>query len=470
MHSLTCLSKETDSPPRMPFYIHVSNGQQYRPIHLWPSRKTMRHSLAETVTPREVWAWAMYDFANSGYTTVVITAIFNAYFVSVVADNQPWATFAWTAALAVSYAVIMFTAPVIGAYADAYAAKKKLLALTTIGCVAFTALLAFAGPGSLWLTIPLIVLSNFFYGSGENLIAAFLPELATGRSLGKVSGWGWSLGYVGGLVSLGACLAYVTWAQQHGQHAADFVPVTMLITAALFAISSLPTFLFLRERAVPQPHLQGLNLMQESFARLGQTLKHARDYRDLRRFLICTVFYQAGIQAVITLAAIYAEQAMHFTTQQTIMLIFVVNITAAIGAFLFGHLQDRIGHIRTIALTLAGWIVMVCLAWAAQGPEMFWFAANLAGICMGSSQSAGRALVGLLSPATRRAEFFGLWGLAVKLSSILGPLTYGMVSWISQGDHRLAILITGSYFVAGLAILAGVNVRRGRRAALRSLS
>lgn len=429
----------------------------------------MRHSLADTVTPREAWAWAMYDFANSGYTTVVITAIFNAYFVSVVAGNQPWATFAWTAALAVSYAAIMITAPLIGAYADAYAAKKKLLALTTIGCITFTALLALSGPGSLWLTIPLLVLSNYFYGSGENLIAAFLPELARGNSLGKVSGWGWSLGYVGGLVSLGACLAYVTWAQAQGQQAADFVPMTMLITAALFALSSLPTFLFLKERAVPQPHLQGKNLLQESFARLKQTLAHAKDFRDLRRFLVCTVFYQAGIQAVITLAAIYAQQAMHFTTQQTIMLIFVVNITAAVGAFLFGHLQDRIGHIPSIALTLVGWIVMILLAWAAQGPDMFWIAANLAGICMGASQSAGRALVGLLSPATRRAEFFGLWGLAVKLSAILGPLTYGLVSWLSQGDHRLAILITGSYFVAGLALLVGVNVRRGRLAALRSM-
>jgi UMF1 family MFS transporter len=427
----------------------------------------MRTSLAANVTRLEVWAWAMYDFANSGYTTVVITAIFNAYFVAVVAGNAPWATFAWTLSLAVSYALIMFMAPLLGAYADAYAAKKKLLALTTAGCVIFTALLFFAGPGSLWLAIPLIILSNFFYGSGENIIAAFLPELAHGRALGRVSGWGWSLGYVGGLVSLAACLAYVSWAQGQGQTAADFVPVTMLIAALLFALSSLPTFLFLKERAVPQQHLRGMNSLQESFARLGQTLRHARHYRDLRRFLICTVFYQAGIQAVITLAAIYAQQAMHFTTQQTILLIFVVNITAAIGAFLFGHLQDRIGHIPTIALTLLGWIIMVLLAWAAQTPPMFWLAANLAGICMGSSQSAGRALVGLLSPAARRAEFFGLWGMAVKLSSILGPVTYGLVSWISQGDHRLAILITGSYFVAGLAILLGVDVRRGRRAALR---
>ena len=427
----------------------------------------MQSSLADSVTRREVWSWAMYDFANSGYTTVVITAIFNAYFVAVIAGNTPWATFAWTLSLAVSYALIMFLAPLIGAYADAYAAKKKLLLFTTTGCVIFTALLFFAGPGGLWIAIPLIILSNFFYGTGENLIAAFLPELARGKAIGKVSGWGWSLGYTGGLLSLGVCLAYVSWAQGMGQQAADFVPVTMLIVAVLFALASLPTFMFLKERAIPQRHLLGKNILQESFARLAQTLSHARQYRDLRRFLICTVFYQAGIQAVITLAAIYAQQVMNFTTQQTIMLIFVVNITAAIGAFLFGHVQDRLGHIPTIALTLVGWIVMVLLAWAAEGQAMFWLAANLAGICMGSSQSAGRALVGLLSPATRRAEFYGLWGMAVKLSSILGPITYGLVSWISQGDHRLAILITGSYFVAGLLVLYGVDVKRGRRAALR---
>jgi UMF1 family MFS transporter len=142
-----------------------------------------------------------------------------------------------------------------------------------------------------------------------------------------------------------------------------------------------------------------------------------------------------------------------------------VNITAAIGAFGFGYLQDRIGHVRAIALTLAGWIVMVILAWSAQGRIPFWIAANIAGLCLGASQSAARALVGLFSPPTRRAEFFGLWGLAVKLSSILGPVTYGMVTWVSGGDHRLAILITGSYFVAGLLLLFGIDAERGRRAA-----
>jgi len=426
--------------------------------------ESLRSSLAPGVRRREVWAWAMYDFANSGYTTVVITAVFSAYFVAEVAGNAPWATFAWTAALAVSYALVMLTAPVIGAYADARAAKKRLLLFTTIGCVAFTAGLALAGRGDVAAGVTLIILSNFFFGTGENLIAAFLPELAKGEAMGRISGWGWSLGYLGGLVSLGASLAYVTWAQAQGLPATDFVPVTMLITAAIFALAVLPTFFLLKERAVAQP-ATGLPV-RAAFAQLCETLRTAHRYRDLRRFLLCLVFCQAGIQTVIALAAIYAQQAMGFTTRDTLLLILVVNVTAAAGAFAFGYVQDRLGHVRTIVLTLIGWIITVLLAWSAEGPALFWVAANLVGVCLGSSQSAGRALVGYLSPPGRQAEFFGLWGLAVKFSSILGPLTYGVVTWLSGGDHRLAMLITGVYFVAGIVIVARVDAGRGRAAAL----
>ena len=426
----------------------------------------MKHAMRSDVRPRELWAWAMYDFANSGYTTVVITALFNAYFVAVVAGNAVWATFAWTAALSVSYALVVAGAPVIGAYADQHAAKKKLLAITTAGCVLFTALLYFAQPETLWLAILLVIASNFFFGCGENLIAAFLPELSQVRGLGRVSGWGWSLGYLGGLTTLGLCLAYVTWADAQGQSAAQFVPVTMLITAATFALASLPTFLFLRERALPRA-TQGVPL-REAWREVWRTLQQQRQFADLRRFLLCSLFYQAGIQATITLAAVYATQAMGFTTRGALLLIVVVNITAAVGAFLFGHLQDRFGHVRAIALTLVGWIATILMAWAAEEPPLFWAAANLAGLCLGSAQSSGRALVGALAPPSRLAEFFGFWGLSVKLSSIAGPLTYGATTWLTGGDHRRALLLTGAYFVVGLILLAGVNVARGRRAALRA--
>jgi UMF1 family MFS transporter len=420
--------------------------------------------LAAGVRPREVWSWAMYDFANSGYTTVVITAVFSAYFVAEVAGDAPWATFAWTAALAVSYALIMLTAPLLGAWADAHAAKKRLLAATTLGCIIFTAAMALVGRGDITLAITLVILSNFFFGSGENLIAAFLPEIARGEALGRISGWGWGLGYLGGLAALGLCLAYVTNAQAAGAPATVFVPVTMLLTAMIFALASLPTFLFLRERALPQTGARVS--IGAVFAGLLETLRTAHRYRDLRRFLICLTFYQAGIQTVIALAAIYAQQAMGFTTRDTILLILVVNVTAAIGALLFGYLQDRAGHIRSIGIILVAWIVTVLLAWRATDAALFWLAANCVGLCLGSSQSAGRALVGYLSPSGRLAEFFGLWGLAVKCSSILGPLSYGAVSWLSGGDHRLAILLTGGYFVVGLLLLTGIDAGRGRQTAL----
>jgi UMF1 family MFS transporter len=415
-------------------------------------------SLNAEVKFREVWAWSMYDFANSGYTTVVITAVFSAYFVGAVAGNAPWATFAWTAALSVSYALILITGPLIGAWADQHGATTKLLLFSTIGCVLFTAALYYVSPGAVALGLLLIVLSNYFFGVGENLIAAFLPELADSGAMGRVSGWGWAFGYLGGLTALGICLFYIL--SSKGVPASQTVPVAMLITAAFFAVAATPTFVFLRERATPQPQLGS------PLARLMQTLRHSRRFVDLRRFLLCILFYQAGVTAVIALAAIYAEQAMKFTTEQTIALILVVNITAAAGAFGFGYLQDAIGHVRAVGLTLLGWIAMISLAFLAQTSFSFWIAANLAGLCMGSSQAAGRAIVGYLAPPARLAEFFGLWGFAVKAASIFGPLTYGAVTWLFAGNHRLGILAVGVYFVIGLALLAGIDIERGRRAAV----
>src|SRR2546423_6863149 len=197
----------------------------------------MPRALAAQVGLREVWAWSMYDFANSGYTTVVVPAVFGAYFVSIVSQNAPWATFAWTAALSISYLAILISAPLVGAWADAHAAKKKLLLLSTVGCVAFTALLFFASPGAVALALVLVALSNYFFGTGENLIAAFLPELADSHAMGRVSGWGWSFGYVGGLISLGICLAYLLGSP--GQPARVTRPGTLPITAAFFALASL---------------------------------------------------------------------------------------------------------------------------------------------------------------------------------------------------------------------------------------
>ncbi|GJL70846.1 MAG: MFS transporter [Nitrosomonas sp.] len=418
---------------------------------------------------KECFAWAMYDFANSGYATVILTAVFNSYFVGVIAAHDYSsgdATLLWTIAIAIANLLVLLTAPVIGAIADYSANKKTFLGFTTIGCVLFTALLAITGPGDVALAMTLIVLSSLMFFSGENLIAAFLPEISPPAHMGRLSAYGWTLGYVGGLLVLGLCLVYVQWAQAQGHEAQEFVPVTVLIVSTAFALASLPTFIWLRERAQPQATtLRFFVYIQEGYARLHNTWQHARHYQDLFRFLIALMIYYCGINTVVVLAAVYAQEAMGFETQDTIMLILVVNITAAVGAFLFGQVQDRIGSKRTLIITLLCWITATILAYYSHDRSSFWLVANLVGLALGASQSGGRALVGLFSPPERSGEFFGLWGLATKLAAVIGPLVYGTLTSITEGDHRVALLSTTAFFLVGLLVLSLVNEQRGRQAA-----
>ena len=410
------------------------------------------------VKRKEVFGWAMYDFANSGYTTVVITAVFSAYFVGAVADKAEWATLAWTIALSFSYAIVMLTMPAMGAWVDRHAAKKKLLMAVTAACVASTAALFWVKPGDVLLALVCIIISNTFYSYGESLTAAFLPELAKPEAVGRISAWGWAWGYLGGMVTLGICLAYVLWAQAAGQTAGQFVPITMLMTAAIYALAACVTLVLLKEHAKPQ-------LSEKTKARywqqLIQTFKEAREYKDFMQLMACAVAYQGGVAVAITLAAIYAEQVIGFEPQETMVLIFVLNIAALVGSLVLGYAQDRIGHKLALSLTLWGWVITCVVAAMSTSKEMFWWAAILAGVCMGSSQSTGRAMAALFIPSQRLAEFFGLWAFAIRLASILGPMGYGLITWVTDGNQRLAIAATTGLFFVGWLLLLPVNVQRG---------
>lgn len=414
-------------------------------------------ALRPGVQRRELWGWAMYDFANSGYTTVILTTVFNSYFVSVVAQGQAWGTLALTAALSLSYLLVMLTMPALGAYADAQGKKRRVLFLSTVGCVVATALLATVGPGAVMLGLVVLAVSNYCYCVGESIVAAFLPEIARPEALGRVSGWGWGFGYFGGMLTLGLSLYLVTVLVAQGLDAPQYVGYVMLFTALMFVLSALPSFFFLKERSAPSHRSRAT-----PFRQLAQAWREISLYfPDFRLLLVCGAFYQAGTAVVITLAAVYATQAMGFTMARTMLLVFVVNIAAAAGALSFGHFQDRVGHKQALALTLSGWIVMVLVAYGAVSEWMFWLAAVLAGLCMGTSQSAGRAMVGALAPEGRLAEFYSLWTFAIQLAAVVGPLTYGLVTWFTDGNHRQALLVTGLFFVAGLLVLQRLDFARG---------
>ena len=234
----------------------------------------------------------------------------------------------------------------------------------------------------------------------------------------------------------------------------------MGLTAVLFALATLPAFLWLREPGAGAPR-EPVAMLTQLRAAWRET---RQDFPDFRRLLMCIACYQAGIAVVITLSAVYATEVMGFGMRETMLLVFLVNIGAAVGAFSFGYVQDRIGHRKALALTLLGWMVMVLLAVSARSLPVFWIAAALAGLCMGTSQSAGRAMVGVLAPPDRPAEFFALWTFAVQLAAVIGPLCYGVLVWVTEGNHRIALLATGVFFLAGLAILGRLDFDRGMRA------
>lgn len=335
------------------------------------------------VTRRELFGWAMYDFANSGYTTVVLTAIFNAYFVGVVAGGiggveQGTATLLWAIAISGANALVLVSAPLLGAIADHLAVKKRFLLATTMGCVICTALLALVGPGDILLAMTLVLLASVMFASGENLISAFLPEISDAEHMGRISGYGWSLGYLGGVLTLGLCFAYIRWASGHGIEESGYVPVTLLMTAVIFAVAATPTFLWLRERAVPSPLPSGISLARAGFSRLHHTLREAARFKDLFRFLVTLSLYQAGVITVVILAAVYAQEVMGFSTQQLVVLILVVNVTSSVGAFVFGFVQDKIGS-RALTVSLGRWITAVLIAFFADEPADLWITGNLVG-------------------------------------------------------------------------------------------
>lgn len=411
----------------------------------------------------------MFDFANSGYTTVVLTTIFSAYFVKVIAGADGGSgdsTFYWTLATSIANLVVLTTAPVLGAIADYSGFKKRFLAITAITCVVFTALLATVQPGEIFYGMMLVIVATIMFASGENFIAAFLPEISPPEHMGRISGYGWSLGYVGGILVLALCLAYITWAHGQGRSAQSYVSATMVITAASFAVAALPTFLWLPERAPHQAPPSRKSYVAIGFGRVVDTFHHSRHYRDLWLALLAMAVYHCGIYTVVVLAAVYASEVMGFSTTDTIRLIMVVNITAAVGAFFFGRLQDRFGSVRSIQAVLILWVISLLMVVFIHDRIGFWVAANLIGISMGASQSGGRALIGQFSPVDQAAEFFGFWGLATKLSAIVGPLAYGLITVASHGNHQVALVATTFFFVAGFLIIHRVDEARGKLAAL----
>lgn len=403
-------------------------------------------------TRAEKLAWCGFDFSNSAFTTIVVTVVYPLYFNKVVVGDPLRGEILWGHAQTLSQLCVLLLAPILGAIADARAAKKRLLAATWLLCSGGTALLTVAGGGDVALAWTTFVVANVAFAAGENLVAGFLPELAGPAEAGRLSGLGWAIGYFGGLASLGFALALSK---------SDLTRWIPLATAAFMLLAGIPTFALLRERARPKPRTAPL--LRAAFADATLAWRDRRRFPDLRRLLLALFFAQAGVVVVIAFASLYGAQEFGLTEAELIVLFIVLQLAASVGAAGFGRWQDRRGSKPALGAAVALWIVAVLLAVFARNRETFYVAAALSGAAMGGSQATGRAMVGLFAPEGRAGAWFGLWGLATKAAGVVGPLAFTLA--LGSVGRRPAMLSTVAFFVAGLVALRTVDERRGRAAA-----
>lgn len=414
---------------------------------------------------REVFGWAMFDFANSSFTTVIVTVAFSVYFTNVVAGGQS-GDFLWSVASAIALLVVLLTSPLVGALADFSGAKKKFLFTTYLGCVFFTALLYFVKPGDVYLGMALFVFAKIFFSTGENLTAAFLPDIAPPSKMGQVSGGAWALGFLGGILCLVVATPFMGGLSDPTMVAdTRMVPV---VTAVFFLLAGIPTFAFLKERGSASELPEGETYFSVSFGRLRETMHQVSELTELVKFLAVFTVFNCGLSVVVYFTAIFAESEIGFTAGELTKFFILTNLVAAFGAFGFGVVQDKIGAKKAINLTLVIWMSATLLAYFSTSKASFWLVGVLAGSALGATQSGSRALIGEFSPPSRSAEFFGFWGLFWKLSEAIGPLVFGLISATAATEsagRRLGILATTLFFVVGFVGMFFIDHDKGVREA-----
>ncbi len=433
---------------------------------------------------KEIFSWAMFDFANQAYTLLIITVIFGDVFTRLIVgpdvgqiDQYRHGNLLWSIALAASYALVVLTNPMAGAVMDTTRLRKTFLFASYIACVVTTACLWLIEPGWIVWGMVLIIASNYFYAMGESFVASFLPGLGPREDLGWISGFGWGLGYVGGLVATIFALLFLGEVSE-----ANFERIRWVgpFAAAFFLLAALPTFLYVKDRSRIRPKASGQSYLQLGWQRIRQTHQALRDFDDLKRLMGSIFFMMAGLYIVISFAFIYGAQVIGWDESVRVIMFVTVQLSATLGAFFLGWAHGPWGAKRTYLITLILWLLAIAAIWQTpaltdllnalfgltiEAQYVFLFAGLLAGLSLGASQSAGRALVGAMTPRSKAAEFFGYWGTVSKAAAILGILGLGFLQ--SVFGLQNAIVFCLGLMVLSIGIGLGVNVDRGISSASR---
>lgn len=381
---------------------------------------------------------------------MIVTFAFSLYFHGAIAGGND---FYWGLAVSLSMLFCALIAPPLGAAADSTNGKKQfLLIFTAVSIAATVGLYFFALPGMIVAAMALFILANVGFEGGIVFYDALFPSLTSTRSTGRLSGYGYAMGYSGALAILVLCLPLI----QNGFEGANepTFRLSFLVTAVFFFIFALPLFLFVPEHK--RPDRKRSNYIREGFRRSWSTLRHIREYPNLARFLLAFFIYNDAILTVISFASIYAQKTLNFSMPELLQFFITVQVAAILGSLVFGFITDKVGARSTVIATLCLWVGVVIMAYFALTKEIFYVVGLFAGLAIGSSQSASRSLMTRLTPKERAGEFFGFYdGFFGKASAIIGPVVFG---WMSSAlGQRPAIAFLSTFFIAGLFLLLRVR-------------
>ncbi|GAB4371390.1 MAG: MFS transporter [Acidobacteriota bacterium] len=401
-------------------------------------------------------AWALYDFANSAFVTLVVTFIYSFWFTKAMVDDPVQGTRLWTRGVAASALLVAVLSPLLGVLADRRATRRRWFVGLTLGAIAGTATLAFVPPPHAMLALAVFVLTNTLYELGQVFYNAFLPGLADNEDVGRVSGNAWALGYLGGLLCL-VCGFLFTGLPGTGLEpllstdAGWNIRATNLLVAGWFLVFAIPALLLLREPAPPDPNAS---------ANLLRALRGLVRFPQALRLLVARLIYNDGLVAAFAFGGIYAGVTFGFDFGEIILFGIWLNVAAGLGAWLFGFVDDRVGGRTTVLWSLAGLFVAALAVAAAPGRPALWAAGTLLGLLVGPNQSASRSLMARFLPRQKTAEFFGLFALSGKITAFLGPWLLGEVTaW--TGSQRWAVASVSAFFLVGLVLVLFVDERRG---------
>lgn len=414
---------------------------------------------------RAVVAWCFYDFANSAFTTLVVTFIYAAFFTKVIAPDEVTGTWLWSRSVSLTAVAVALLSPLLGALADRVGHRKRFLGSFTAVAVVGAAFLYTAAPGQVTKALFWFTLANVAFEMGGVFYNAFLPDVAPPDRIGRVSGYGWALGYVGGLAALGIALvgfvdADTPWfglAREGYQH----IRATNLLVAVWFAVFSVPFFLWVRERERPASARALRAPLSDSFRQLAATVRQVRRYPDIFRLLLARLFYADGLNTVFAFGGIYAAGVFGFTFEELLVFGLVLNVAAGAGAFALGFVDDRLGGKRTIQISLAGFILASLTALLAAKRTLFWGAGLLIGLCAGPNQAASRSLLGRFAPPDKKNELYGLFAFSGKATAFVGPFLLGELTRLF-GSQRAGMAVVLVFFVVGLALVQRVDEQRGK--------